>query len=110
MNAEETSKIDAFLRLKELPDESQFYWIGLVDEDEDDQFTWKSTGSVPEYTNWDHGEPSEDDYEYCVHLNYLAQERTWNDRPCDDSFLYALCQKGWPFNIEMHEFRAPAYP
>jgi len=79
--------------------EKEFYWIGLVDENSDGEFTWTSTGSVPNYTNWDNGEPSKDDNEDCTHLNYVSQGRTWNDRPCLDSFLFALCQKGWSFII-----------
>ena len=99
MKAEETKDIDGLLRLKEWPDDLQFYWIGLTDPNGDGVFRWTSTGSVPDYAYWDSGEPSKDAREDCAHLNYASQNRTWNDRPCDDSFLYALCQKGWSLTI-----------
>jgi len=106
LTTKETNDIDLFLKSKEVEDEKEYYWIGLVDENADGEFTWTSTGSVPTYTNWYNGvQPSNNDNEYCTHLNYETHgRRTWNNRRCSESYFFALCQKGWSIIITSSEW------
>jgi len=51
-------------------------WIGLTDEEVEDNWTWV-TGEEATYTNWAEGEPSDSDGEDYVHMwNF---DGTWND-------------------------------
>lgn len=74
-----------------------YYWIGLTDEETEGTFVWTSTGKEPKYTYWNYGEPNVDEDENeedCVHLENYWRDRKWNDRSCNASDMYALCQIG----------------
>lgn len=66
--------------LKETFGETEGFWIGLNDQDQEGHFEWISGESVS-YTNWAPGEPNniggEQDY---VWMNY-GTEHKWDDRP-----------------------------
>ena len=72
------------------------YWIGLTDRLVEGDFVWESTGNSLDYANWNPGEPNGKIYseEDCIHIELDSQDRRWNDRNCDDSWLYVLCQIG----------------
>ena len=72
------------------------YWIGLTDRLVEGEFTWESEGRSLDYANWASGEPNGHKYseEDCVHTDYAANDRRWNDRNCADSWVYALCEIG----------------
>ena len=73
---------------------NRLYWIGLTDQLREGEFYWSESGELAEYTNWRMGEPNHGKNaavdEDCVHLEFASNHRTWNDRPCSASFLFAL--------------------
>ena len=77
---------------------NRLYWIGLTDQLREGEFYWSESGELAEYTNWRMGEPNHGKNaavdEDCVHLEFASNHRTWNDRPCSHSHLFALCKKG----------------
>ncbi len=91
-NREKTVEINDFLSENNM---DQLFWIGLSELGSAGGFLWASTGQGADYTYWAIGEPSSGFDEGCVHLNLAVDERTWSDRPCFDSHLYALCERGY---------------
>jgi hypothetical protein len=74
---------------------NSLFWIGLTDEQSEKRFVWASNQESPSYTNWNSGEPNNHGgHERCVHLEFARHERKWNDRQCNATFLFALCQSG----------------
>lgn len=68
------------------------FWIGGTKLTDKGGFAWIGKNEPMTYTNWFNGQP--DNYgghEDCLQLrNDLT---TWNDAPCSDYKLWALCEK-----------------
>jgi hypothetical protein len=78
------------------PRGNHLYWIGLTAEQNEGDFVWSSTNESVTFTDWNEGEPNNNrGHENCVHLELGRLNRRWNDRQCNSSFLFALCQKGY---------------
>ncbi len=92
--------------LHDLGNHYDLYWIGLTDKETEGKFVWTSNGQEARYTYWNRGEPNGDEYgidEDCVHLETYWNDRTWNDRSCDTSGLYAICQMG---KLKRHDIKS----
>nr|XP_006821425.1 PREDICTED: C-type lectin mannose-binding isoform-like [Saccoglossus kowalevskii] len=60
------------------------FWIGLNDIGQEGSWVW-TDGSPYVWSNWDCGEPNNNDGEDCVHSNFALSNR-WNDTPCDTKY------------------------
>ncbi|ESO94148.1 hypothetical protein LOTGIDRAFT_161348 [Lottia gigantea] len=70
------------------------YWIGLIDMDTENAFTWIDTETDYNYTNWIQGQPDNfNGQENCVSvIGKSNNEGKWNDDQCNKK-LYFICQK-----------------
>ena len=65
-------------------------WIGLYDATSSEHkrnWIWLSTRDNPNYTQWESGQPNEDDAQ-CV---YLKRSGNWNDLACEEGILCFAC-------------------
>lgn len=66
------------------------YWIGLTDVQEEGTYIWMTSRTMPEYTNWEDGEPNNFHMnENCVEIR---MDGTWNDDVCHSYNRY-ICEK-----------------
>ncbi|XP_062596421.1 hepatic lectin-like [Saccostrea cucullata] len=98
----ETKEENDFLkqRISIYDDESLSYheykkfWIGGTDRNREGSFFWASTGSSLTFTDWDRGEPNdEDSVEDCIEIStFQTRTGTWNDNNCALKYHY-ICEK-----------------
>ncbi len=96
MSEEEMTEIKTILTEIGSDSQENLFWIGLTDEQTERNFVWASTGNEANYTywHWSRGEPNGNEDENCVYLEGYWYDRQWNDRSCNTSDIYALCQIG----------------
>ncbi|KAK7486442.1 hypothetical protein BaRGS_00022366 [Batillaria attramentaria] len=72
-------------------------WLGMEDFATEGEFVWATSQELPEYTNWNSGEPNAlvvgDEDEDCVEM--IASSGKWNDERCEHSIhrFSVICQK-----------------
>jgi C-type mannose receptor len=68
------------------------FWIGANDIEIEDYWVWESDTSKLLFSDWDVGEPNNNNNEDCGKMTWHNILYRWNDVPCQLHFHY-ICEK-----------------
>ena len=76
-------------------------WIGYNDRAQEGKWIWTNTGESGTYTNWDTGEPNNDDDQDCAILWSGQVRKFWDDIECACHHKqWFVCEKGRPCSVQ----------
>jgi hypothetical protein len=85
----QTAAENDWIRRQAAEVQTQDYWVGLTDTDQEGAFVWPDGSGVEAFDAWRDGEPNGGDRENCVSLR--PQDGAWYDRRCEDA-VAVLCE------------------
>jgi len=68
------------------------WWIGLSDQDHENQWMWEESGERVSYSNWATGYPTEDNQNCAVMDVDVDAEFRWSTSDCENSTADVICQ------------------